>query len=177
MRHQPINVTPGASGDGNGASSVRISGPVPGVIPSYPSVRISPGDGRSPKTITIGPSIIQPTHMQIEPASLPIWQEKGWDRVQLDGGWLYRGRYYIHDRAQQKWRWWPGLIRVHNRTVESLIENPPPEVRLHPKGPCFMLFRDDWFRVNWCKHPRNAEEAILYIERVLSESVNAIPRR
>jgi hypothetical protein len=56
--------------------------------------------------------------------------------------------------------------------VTAYIADPPPEIRRHPHGACFQLYRDPWFQLHWSRPARNPDDAILYMERVLDESIN-----
>jgi len=114
--------------------------------------------------------------LTIAPPPRAFWDERGWHCVRQDGCLLYTGEYRIRDRRTRQVQRFPGCVRVRGPQVETYIASPPAAVRHHPKGPCFQYLDGSWFRLHWHHAPRSADEAILYVERILDEAVNGTGR-
>lgn len=118
------------------------------------------------------PLVIGPDRpVTIGPTPRGVWEEQGWTRYRNDGTWVYEGYYRVRDRHGRQRRF-PGRVIVRPGEVRPYIADPPAELRTHPKGPCFMLAHTPWFQVHWHRPAGNADEAILYIEKVLAEALN-----
>jgi len=126
--------------------------------------------------LVIGPTpveIIRPaTHLLISPNPRGVWEEKGWEIERLFGRQIYRGYFQVRDRNTRKNHRYQGRIENTKLNFTPFIANPPTGIRTHPKGPCFSRISDEWFQVHWHRPPRNVDDAILYIEKVLDEVVN-----
>ncbi|MDQ4120034.1 MAG: hypothetical protein M3209_01025 [Acidobacteriota bacterium] len=111
---------------------------------------------------------VQPTRtLTVAPPERGAWDERGWTRNQSGNGEIYEGYYRVRDR---KYR---GRIetRSNGRKVSAYIYNPPREVKRHRHGACFQLVKDDWFHLHWSRPARTVDDAILYMERILDESL------
>lgn len=96
------------------------------------------------------------------------WDERGWIKHSNGGREIYEGYYAVGTRRYH------GRIEVRGRrgrNVSAYIYNPPPEIKHHPHGACFQLIGDGWFILHWARPARNIDDAILYMERVLDESL------
>jgi len=114
--------------------------------------------------ITVQPSIT----VTVTPPERGAWDERGWIKHSNGRHEIYEGYYAV---GTQRFR---GRIEVRGhrgRNVTAYIDNPPPEIKYHPHGACFQLVRDDWFILHWARPARNVDDAILYMERVLDESL------
>lgn len=112
---------------------------------------------------------VQPTRaISVAPPERGAWDERGWTRNQSGKGEIYEGYYRVRDR---KYR---GRIETGSgkRKVSAYIYNPPREVKRHRHGACFQLVKDDWFHLHWSRPARTVDDAILYMERVLDESLH-----
>lgn len=118
------------------------------------------------------PVVIPRPVLTVAPPPRALWDERGWQRWRKDGTTLYVGEYRVHERKSRQVRRFPGYIRIRGHEIETYIASLPPAVRHHPKGPCFQYVDDPWFRLHWHRPPRNADEAILYVEQVLHEAIN-----
>lgn len=120
----------------------------------------------SESALVIGPSDV----VRVEPPRRPAWDERGWRRRVLNGATAYEGEYRVRrpDGSQLSF---PGQIQMSGRVPATYIADPPPELRRHRHGPCFQLAKAPWFRVHWHRAPRNVDDALLYVERVLDEAV------
>jgi len=125
-----------------------------------------PGPAGAPPLV-IGPG----RPLTIGPLPRDAWEEQGWVRHRNDGAWVYQGHYRVRDR-HGRLRRFPGRVIVRPNDVRPYIADPPVELRTHPKGRCFMLVHAPWFQVHWHRPARNADEAILYIEKILAEALN-----
>jgi hypothetical protein len=148
-------------------SAVRLAAP--------PALVIGP-----PEPIVIGPSepalVIGPTSEPstvIEPPQRGAWDEQGWTVRTVDGQKIYEGAYQVRNRRMDSQLTYRGRVRATGTNVIPYIADPPPEIQRHPKGPCFILARAPWFRVYWHRPAQNVDDAILYVEKVLDEAINA----
>jgi hypothetical protein len=142
-------------------------GPSVPLIVSAPSARVviqpeSPSSGRT----VIGP---QPRAV-VNRIQRAAWDEKEWIRSIHNSRVVYTG--YFRASHNGRMRQFAGRIVETRSAPEAYIADPPPEIKRHPKGPCFALTRDGWFRVHWHRAPADVDNAILYVEKVLNESFN-----
>jgi hypothetical protein len=133
------------------------------------------GPSRSSE-IVIGPSttiIVRPSiPVLIQPPPRGAWQEKGWIMEHHAGSETYRGQYVTIDRALRQHQQFAGRLETLHREIRAFIADPPSGIRTHPKGPCFSLIGEGWYQIHWHRAPKNVDDAILYIERILDEVVN-----
>ena len=147
--------------------SAIVIEPMPIVVGPGKTVLVAPAS-----TTTIG-LIIEPLPaISIQAAQRPAWDDKGWTPIPHHSRRAFEGFYRVRLAHTGEHRRFAGRLMETRRGIAAYIADPPPEVRRHPKGPCFALVEDPWFRVHWQQAPRDADEAILYIERVLDEALN-----
>ena len=145
-----------------------------GAIKVEPIDTISIGPARA---IVIGPSdhtvtVIKPSKStHIAPPDRPAWDERGWSQSGEHGHEVYQGWYQVRDRNGQP-RQYPGRIEMNGGIAQPFIHEPPSQVKDHPKGVCFNHKGDGWFIVHWHTPATNPSDAMLYVERVLHESLN-----
>lgn len=161
-----ISPTPaGVSATGEGRNSSRGRSDLMTIGPSADkAVVVGP---RAVKEITIGPGVLVTTD-----SNRPMWEEKGWQQTIEQGSAAYAGHYAVLDELHKNWRRFQGVVVMEAGIAQPYIEDPPPEIRHHPKGPCFMLCAGStsWFKLHWNTPAQHVDEAILYVERVLYES-------
>jgi hypothetical protein len=117
--------------------------------------------------------VVTPTaRALVEKVLRPAWEEKGWATTQRDGRTVYQGFFEVVERRANRRRRFSGVIAHDSSGFTAYIADPPPEIRRHPKGGCFAMTQAPWFRVHWLKAPRDVDNAILYVETVLDESLN-----
>ena len=126
--------------------------------------------------LVIGPSqtLTAPPRaaLQVAPPRRAVWDEKGWSLDRSGRAAVYRGDFQVTERRSGQRRRFHGRIdAAHNEWVPYICE-PPAGIRSHPKGPCFNLIDNGWYRIHWHRPPRNVDDAILYVERVLDEVIN-----
>jgi hypothetical protein len=132
---------------------------------------VRPGSGR----VIVGPStartVIGPApRTVVATVKRAVWGEKGWTVSTEGRRTTYTGSYEVlHWGARRAFE---GRVVMRGADIEAYIADPPEEIREHPKGPCFQLTRAPWFRVHWHRAPKDVDSAILYVEKVLSESLN-----
>src|SRR5262245_49301178 len=93
-----------------------------------------------------------------------LMQQRGWQQA-WTGAWS--GPY-----ATQRGTW-PGRIERAGDTFRVFVRNPPPEMRRHPKWPCFNRHDDSgWYRIHLHTSPvdRDANAVIRYVEQIITES-------
>lgn len=135
-----------------------------------PSVVVRP---RLPVTVlpsTVPTSVVRPTiAVCVDPPKRGAWAERGWTVHSEGRSSIYEGDYQIGRRR------FPGRIQVEGISgrITAFIHNPPKEIKRHRKGPCFQQYGigTGWFVLHWRKPARNVDDAILYMERVLDESL------
>jgi hypothetical protein len=130
------------------------------------------------EVIVVGPSkpiVVSPqrrTGIVIGPQPRGVWNEQGWNCSRLGNRHVYEGFFRATNlQAGQHFRF-EGRIIAERGEFLTYIANPPPGIRHHPKGACFAAETPPWFRLHWHHAPQNVDEAILYMEKVLSEVLN-----
>lgn len=105
----------------------------------------------------------------IRPPARGAWDERGWVR-RMDGRHeVFEGHYQAGGRR------FTGRIEVgRGGRISAFIQNPPAEIRRHRHHACFQQVGvgTGWFRLHWRRSPGNVDEAILYFEQMLDESIN-----
>jgi hypothetical protein len=158
-----------------GPAEAELIGPVP-----------AEAEGAAAGWLVIGPSaatIISPSSAAVEriepseveqvvPPPRPAWDDRGWSLRRENGQQVYEGFFQVKQRQRGQPLRYAGRIIQERGQAAAYIADPPPEIKKHPKGPCFMLVQAPWFRVNWYHAAGNVDDAILYVEKVLDEAVN-----
>jgi hypothetical protein len=114
-------------------------------------------------------TLIQPKQpLSVIPPQRGAWDERGWTKQTAAGQENYEG-YFL--AGARKFR---GRITSSDRgrNISIYIHDPPHEIKEHPRGGCFQLVSDGWFRLHWSRPARNVDDAILYMEKVLDESLH-----
>jgi hypothetical protein len=132
------------------------------------------GEDRPTKVIGPRPTVIVPSpSTTITPPPRFAWDEKRWRRVQDNQAAHYVGAYRVWNQHTQAWCDFDGRLVEEASRIKAYVADPPPEIKGHPKGPCFQLVRVPWFRVHWRRNPNTVDEALLYVERLLDECLNS----
>ncbi len=149
------------------------------ITPSGPPITIRPGT-----VLRVGPAnsvLIRPAAISairvapsrpttVRPPNRGAWDERGWSRSADHRREVYEGTYQVGTRRFR------GRVEqdVRGRQIVAYIHNPPAEIKRHRHGACFQQngIGTGWFRLHWRRSPRNVDEAILYMEQVLDESLN-----
>lgn len=169
---KPIVVKPNnsdATVTPNTVASLLVTPIVPTIVTPRREVVIEPQ-----KVLTVTPSnvpavIVSPAQtFTVEPPPRGAWEERGWTRQNGNGRETYEGLYILGNRR------FNGRIeaRNHGRNVTAYIYNPPPEIKRHAHGACFQQVGNGWFLLHWARPARTVDDALLYMERVLDESLN-----
>ncbi|MBI4306474.1 MAG: hypothetical protein HY678_09180 [Chloroflexi bacterium] len=103
---------------------------------------------------------------------LTRWVERGWKRQQINGRTVYRGPYMVKDPGTGKYLAFRGEIVEGEGRLAVTVSGLPAETRNHPKRVCFSPLGNDVYIVGWMSPPRNVDEAIFYVEKVIAESLN-----
>lgn len=99
------------------------------------------------------------------------WDERGWTQREEKGKTIYEGDYLVRIRDGSLRRF-AGRVEVSRGIATPFVADPPSEIRRHPHGPCFQLVGGGpWFKCHWHVPARTQDDAITYVERVLSESL------
>lgn len=153
----PVIVTPSP------ISPVEI-GPAPAMV-----VTVTP----SPGPVAVAPS----APMILEPVRRGVWDERGWSKLGDSGREVFAGNYEVLERRSGQRRRYQGRVEMQRGVAVPHIAAPPPGITGHPKWACFHRMGDrDWFRINWHRPARHADDAILYVEKILDEVLNG-PRQ
>jgi hypothetical protein len=122
----------------------------------------------------LGPLVIGPrASCTVAPPPRFAWDEKRWHARENGGTLALVGRYRVFDRRRSAWREFDGRVVADGGGIAAYVADPPPEVKLHRHGPCLQLARPPWFRLHWSSAPRTPDDALLYVERMLDEALNA----
>lgn len=127
-------------------------------------------------TAVIGPrpQVIGPKpSMTVEAPPRFAWDEKRWRQRNADDGLELVGCYRVFDRSRGRWREFGGRLVQTGTEIAAYIADPPAEMRRHRHGACLQLVDGNWFRLHWQRSPKNLDDALLYLERMLDESLNA----
>lgn len=130
--------------------------------------------------ILIAPSQSLTITPDIEPEITPppkahpatVWEARKWSKRKKRGVEIFSGTYTVINNATGKTIIVPGRIEVSSKGLDVYVKSPPKKLKKHPKSSCFQLHRNGWFWVHWSVPPKHPDDAILYIESVLSESIN-----
>lgn len=158
----------------------QLSAPTPAVI--RPTISPSPVVTVGPRVpVTITPSqifVIAPSRVAITTAGpsnaiaveVPergAWDERGWAKNINGRRESYEG-YYRAGKRQFR-----GRVETRNRGRQTVayIFDPPPEIRSHRHRACFQQVGNGWFILHWARPARTVDDAILYMEKVLDESL------
>ncbi len=133
---------------------------------------------RSSEVVTVEPT--RSIKVEADPAVVVVppprgaWDEKGWQKTSDGRRDVYEGHYAASDKrgALSRFRGRVTVDVLQGRvSLEIWVADPPAEIRRHPKGACFQLVKTPWFRLNWVKPAEDVDNGILYMERLLSESL------
>jgi len=109
----------------------------------------------------------------VNPTRLSYWEECGWIREQKDGENEYKGKFSILDIHSGRKKAFSGRLIERGNIVTLYIYKPPNSLlRDHPKRVCLKHQNNDCFKLHWGHPARHPDEAILYMERILAESIN-----
>lgn len=100
-----------------------------------------------------------------------LWESRGWTRTEKNGETWYDGRFRVNDGSGRH-RLFKGCLVEAAGNITTYIADLPPEVKRHPKGPCFQLSKAPWFRLHWVRPPEHVDHAIAYTERILCEALS-----
>lgn len=158
--------------------TIRPSVAVIAIRPASPTVLIRPMTVISiqPMAVTVQtirpimPVSVEPARSEtVRPPDRGAWDERGWTRRRDGNNEIYEGEYQVGGRRFR------GRIEIGRRgRIQAFIHNPPRAIRRHPHHACFQQVGvgTGWYLLHWSNSPRNADEAILYFEQVLDESIN-----
>jgi hypothetical protein len=159
---QPVIVTP--------ANAIRVN-PIVVISPIRPTI-VAAGAAIIVEPRQVESTRVHPSQAErIQPPPRGAWDERGWTSRTSDGHSVYEGNFQVFERRSGRERVFSGRI-VANGRVTAYILNPPPEIKQHRHGPCFQLTNNGWFKLHWRRPAQNPDEAILYMERILDESLN-----
>lgn len=151
----------------------------------FTNLRPDVAEAHRPKPIVVAPQhapvivvrsapvIIKPSKpVRIAPPPRGAWQEKGWILEHNQGLDSYSGDFQVLQERTNKKMFFGGLIKASNGNILIFIDNPPVAIKRHPKGPCFSRVEGNWFQMHWHYPPKNIDDAILYVEKVLDQVLN-----
>ncbi len=154
---EPITIRPSAE-----PVTIRPSN----VIRVFPiaAVRIEPAAQQVVTVFPVRPAVIRPPQRG-------AWDERGWSRRSANRRDVYEGSYVVGSRRFR------GRIEVEGagRRITAYIHNPPTEIKRHRHGACFQQAGNGtgWFILHWRRPATNVDDAILYMERTLDESLSS----
>jgi hypothetical protein len=161
--HSPVMVEP--------TQTLRIA-PITVVEPELP-IRIEPRESTLIQPTRVMQVTVRPaSSARVEPPQRGAWDERGWRRQIIGRQEVYDGTFQAVDRRRGVQLSYPGRVMNHRGQITAYISSPPPEIKRHQHGACFQLTRDGWFQLHWSRPAQNPDDAILYMERVLDESIN-----
>jgi hypothetical protein len=121
-----------------------------------------------------GPQIVRPRPQHVVAAPPRFaWDEKRWQHHREGESEIVSGKYRVFDRRSRVWRAFDGRVEQRGSRISAYIADPPVEIRRHRHGACLQLVQAPWFHLHWNRQPKNIDDALLYMERILDESFNA----
>lgn len=132
-------------------------------------VRIKASQARVIKPQTVAAvKITQSKTAHVKPPQRGAWDERGWTKTTSGNKETYEGFYRAQERKYQ------GRIEISSwaKRIRMYIYDPPPQIKKHEHGACFLLVKNGWFVLHWSKAARNVDDAILYMEKILDESLS-----
>ncbi|MBK9214659.1 MAG: hypothetical protein IPM59_03530 [Chloracidobacterium sp.] len=148
--------------------TIRPSEAIIAIHPSSPVVQVRPATVIPIRPVLLVP--ITPARSEtVRPPNRGAWDERGWIRTRNGNNEIYEGEYQVGGRRFR------GRIEVARRgRIQAFIHNPPRAIRRHRHHACFQQvgLGTGWYLLHWSRSPRNVDEAILYFEQVLDESIN-----
>ncbi len=132
--------------------TIRPSEAIIAIHPSSPVVQVRPATVIPIRPVLLVP--ITPARSEtVRPPNRGAWDERGWIRTRNGNNEIYEGEYQVGGRR---------------------FNNPPRAIRRHRHHACFQQvgLGTGWYLLHWSRSPRNVDEAILYFEQVLDESIN-----
>jgi hypothetical protein len=172
---------PPCAGDGRGYSDAIVVTPAPPPVVVVPGEVIAIGPSAVVRVkprgaIAIGPAAVVTVKprpvVAVEAPPRAAWEEKGWVARRRGNHVEYEGEYRVTPRNGRKRDAYRGRIVVTGNRPVAFIAGPPRDIHGHPKGVCFRHLNNGWFRLEWARPATNVDDAILYVERILDESVN-----
>ncbi len=110
------------------------------------------------------PAIHVTRRIEVKPAQLPYWQEKGWKRSRDAFTTIYMG--FFHSPRHKV----PGKIEENVFGCKISVYNPPEHIlRHHRTWGCFHRRSNGWWEIHHHGCP-NASSAIVQVERTLNEA-------
>lgn len=175
-RQAPIVIKPPTSGPTTVNPSLEIITVKPANV-----VHISPSSQSAvvvrPQKVTVVQPVLVPAAVvrpaiavRVDPPKRGAWSERGWTMRTEGHNQVYEGNYHAGKRT------FSGRIQVEGRSrITAFIHNPPAEIKRHRKGPCFQQcgLGTGWFILHWRRSAQNVDDAILYMERILDESLRS----
>lgn len=130
--------------------------------------------GAAPVTVAPAhPTVIRARpQVVVEAPARFAWDEKRWHKRPTPDGLELSGVFRAFDRLRQQRRAFSGRLVQRGPRVTLYIADPPPEIRAHPHGACLQLVEAPWFLLHWQRAPETLDHAILYMERMLDETLN-----
>jgi hypothetical protein len=126
-----------------------------------------------PKVIGPRPQVIGPKpSLTVEAPPRFAWDEKRWRKRTSGHDVELVGQYRVFDQRRGRWREFRGRVVQQGGDIGAYINDPPTEMRQHRHGACLQLVEGRWFRLHFQRAPKNLDDAVLYLERMLSESLN-----
>ena len=106
--------------------------------------------------------------VKVKPPRRGAWDERGWSKSSVGKKETYEGFYQVGKRRFQ------GRIEIGvwvNR-ISMYIHDPPSEIKKHEHRACFQLVKNGWFLLHWSTPAQSVDDAILYMEKILWESLH-----
>jgi hypothetical protein len=149
-----------------------VAAPMPTVIVRPTPTVIVPA---AREMVRVGPVTVviqRMTPVAVEAPPRPVWDDRGWEATTRGDERVYSGWYRVTNRRRGQPLQFEGRITQRGNVVTPYIADPPPDIRRHPKGPCFTVTQAPWFQIHWRRPAANVDDALLYVERILDEVVN-----
>jgi hypothetical protein len=173
-KNTPVKIMPsGKLTTVNPSTVIKIRSSIPNgsavIIEPRPTIVIRPSQAFVVTPATVGVTTIAPSRaVTVAVPERGAWDERGWRRNTGGRSETYDGYYVVGERQFR------GRVEARNRRreISAFIYDPPREIRHHEHGACFQQVGNGWFILHWARPAGNVDDAILYMEKVLDESLH-----
>ena len=99
----------------------------------------------------------------------PLWQKRGWMLNAQNKNYSV-GQYKFYNKQLNETLQWEGAVKISSYEIKVFIKNPPAVLKNHKHWECFMHQGDGWYLVHFLERINGLDDAILNVQRLISEA-------